>query len=125
MPPSLKILHPTGDPPYPPTEPVRVNSTEPVQIRTSGFDGEISVWVKDYHGLKKKGDGMEYFSEKGREGMTYGIVVRGERTWRIAERSSLLTTLKVVSSNRHQPTISCLETCLRSRSAIAYHGGHQ
>jgi hypothetical protein len=78
MAPSLKILHPTGDPPYPPTEPVRVNSTTPVQIRTSGFDGEISVWVKDYHGLKKKGDGMEYFSEKGREGMTYGIVVRGE-----------------------------------------------
>lgn len=78
MAPSLKILHPTGDPPYPPTEPVRVNSTTPVQIRTSGFLGEISVWVKDYHGLKKKGDGMEYFGEKGREGMTYGIVVRGE-----------------------------------------------
>ena len=122
MPPSLKILHPVGDPPYPPTEPVRVNSTEPVQIRTSGFDGEIAVWVKDYHGLKKKGDGMEYFSEKGREGMTYGIVVRGERSELITEGTKAELAPKAVSSNQHRPTTSCSGMCSRSRFAIACHG---
>ena len=78
MAPVLKILHPEGDTAYPPIQPVVVNSTTPIPIKTKAFDGEISVWVKDYHGLKKKGDGMEYFSEPGREGMTYGIVVRGQ-----------------------------------------------
>lgn len=78
MAPVLKILHPKGDTPYPPVEPVRVNSTKPIPIKTNGFDGEMSVWVKGFHGFENQGDGMEYFSEKGREGMTYGIVVRGK-----------------------------------------------
>ncbi|KAJ9095212.1 hypothetical protein QFC19_007667 [Naganishia cerealis] len=78
MAPVLKILHPEGDAAYPPVEPVHVNSTTPVPITTNAFDGEMSVWVKDYRGLQKKGDGMEYFGERGRESMTYGIVVRDD-----------------------------------------------
>ncbi|KAJ9095829.1 hypothetical protein QFC19_007445 [Naganishia cerealis] len=95
MAPVLKILHPEGDAAYPPVEPVHVNSTTPVPITTNAFDGEMSVWVKDYRGLQKKGDGMEYFGERGRESMTYGIVVRGQH-YPLAESTSRVTEYRHV-----------------------------
>lgn len=78
MSPTLKVLLPKSGSAYPATEPSKVNSSSPTPIDTPHFKGEISVWVKDYNGLQKEGDGNEYFGEPGREGMTYGITVRGE-----------------------------------------------
>lgn len=77
MPTQLKITFPPLGSAYPPSVVGPVNSINPIKIDNPHFKGEISVWIKDYQGLKKKGNGEEYFGEKGREGMTYGIVVRG------------------------------------------------
>jgi hypothetical protein len=55
-----------------------VNSTTPTPLKTPHFEGEVSVWVKDYTGDEKRGEGEEYFGSEGRGGMTYAIVVRGE-----------------------------------------------
>mgnify|MGYP002718908308 CR=1 FL=1 len=75
MPVSLRVLVST-DSAYPPTTPISVNSSSPTRISTGKFEGEISVWVKDFHGEGAGGDGSEYFDK--RSGMTYGIVVRGK-----------------------------------------------
>ena len=63
---------------YPPTQLLPVNSPNPTPLKTPHFEGEVSVWVKDYTGDEKKGEGHEYFDSEGRSGMTYAIVVRGE-----------------------------------------------
>ncbi len=55
-----------------------VNSSHPIPIKTDHFEGEISIWVKDYNGLRKKGDGSEFFNQEGRSSMTYSLVVRGK-----------------------------------------------
>lgn len=62
---------------YPPTQLLPVNSPNPTPLKTPHFEGEVSVWVKDYTGDEKKGEGHEYFDSEGRSGMTYAIVVRG------------------------------------------------
>lgn len=43
-----------------------------------GFEGNVWVFVKDYVGDYKEGDGKEYFENDGRGGMMYGIVVKGK-----------------------------------------------
>ena len=63
---------------YPPSQLLPVNSATPTPLKTPHFEGEVSVWIKDYTGDEKKGDGHEYFESEGRNGMTYAIVVRGE-----------------------------------------------
>jgi hypothetical protein len=75
MPIALRVLV-SGSSAYPPTKPIIVNSSTPTKITTSTFDGEISVWIKDYAGDKSGGDGSAYFFK--RSSMTYGIVVRGK-----------------------------------------------
>ncbi|ODN97946.1 hypothetical protein I350_07583 [Cryptococcus amylolentus CBS 6273] len=78
MAPKLRVLVSTPDSPgYPPTTPIPVNSPSPSPLSTPGFEGHIWVFVKDYSGAHLAGDGAEYFAEEGREGMTYGIVVKG------------------------------------------------
>lgn len=74
MAPSLRVLVST-DSAYPPKTPISVNSTTPTRVSTSTFDGEISIWVKDFHGEGNGGDGGAYFAK--RSTMTYAIVVRG------------------------------------------------
>ncbi|ORY22827.1 hypothetical protein BCR39DRAFT_487597 [Naematelia encephala] len=76
MAPKLRVLVSSATA-YPPSSPITVNSTSPTPIKTDHFDGEISVYIKDYNGDHQGGDGSVYFSSKGRESMTYGIVVRG------------------------------------------------
>ncbi|KAJ9111561.1 hypothetical protein QFC20_002535 [Naganishia adeliensis] len=134
MAPVLKILHPKGDTPYPPVEPVRVNSITPIPIKTNGFDGEMSVWVKGFHGLENQGDGMEYFSEKGREGMTYGIVVRGRflkptsaddilfgNVFEKPIRNSLPWGTSIAMKFINSPTLASMN-CLSIRKARATNG---
>ena len=75
MPIALRVLV-SGQSAYPPTKPIIVNSSTPTKLSTEKFDGEISVWVKDFAGDKAGGDGSEYFGK--RSTMTYGIVVRGK-----------------------------------------------
>lgn len=72
---------------YPPTTECTVNSPTPTPIKTSLFEGDVSVWIKDFVGEKKGGEGGEYFGK--RVGMTYGIVVRGR-----------LALLSVISKSR-------------------------
>ncbi|KAK4684002.1 hypothetical protein P7C73_g6208, partial [Tremellales sp. Uapishka_1] len=75
--PSLRVLI-SSDSAYPPTQVCHVNSPTPTPLKTAHFEGEISVWVKDFSGEGIAGDGHEYFAKgSGRESMTYGIVVRG------------------------------------------------
>ncbi len=78
MAPRLKVLLPSSGTSYPPTRTFPVNSPTPTPLKTADFEGEISVWVKDYHGEEMKGDGHEYFDEEGRNNNTYSIVVRGK-----------------------------------------------
>ena len=75
MAPKLRVLISTSGA-YPPTTECTVNSTTPTPFSTPSFDGDVSVWIKDFTGDNKGGDGHEYFDQ--RPGMTYGIVVRGE-----------------------------------------------
>ncbi|KAL7423607.1 hypothetical protein Q5752_001188 [Cryptotrichosporon argae] len=74
MAPALRVLVSSSSA-YPPTTVVAVNSPEPTPLRTPGFEGSIWVFVKDYSGEKRAGDGAVYFDK--RKDMTYGIVVRG------------------------------------------------
>ncbi|KIR26386.1 hypothetical protein I309_04725 [Cryptococcus deuterogattii LA55] len=76
MGPKLRVLVSSSSA-YPPTAPITVNSSTPTPISTPGFEGNVWVFVKDYAGDHKEGDGKEYFEEDGRGGMTYGIVVKG------------------------------------------------
>lgn len=76
MAPKLRVLVSSSSA-YPPTAPITVNSSTPTPISTPGFEGNVWVFVKDYAGDHKEGDGKEYFEEDGRGGMTYGIVVKG------------------------------------------------
>ncbi|WVF71111.1 hypothetical protein IAT40_005908 [Kwoniella sp. CBS 6097] len=77
MAPRLRVLIPSkGGKGYPPTAPCSVNSAEPTPLSTDGFEGNIWVFVKGYNGDNKAGDGEEYF--KGRDGISYGIVVKGK-----------------------------------------------
>lgn len=78
MAPRLRVLISTPDQAYPPTQLLPVNSNTPTSIKTPGFEGDISVWVKDFTGDEKMGEGEEYFGHEGRKGMTYAIVTRGE-----------------------------------------------
>ncbi|WRT66697.1 uncharacterized protein IL334_003658 [Kwoniella shivajii] len=79
MTPKLRVLIPSnGGKGYPPKTPCPVNSPTPTKIETDGFKGDIWVFVKGYNGELNKGDGKEYFGVKGRESMSYGIVVRGK-----------------------------------------------
>ncbi|WVQ80117.1 hypothetical protein IAT38_002218 [Cryptococcus sp. DSM 104549] len=75
MTPKLRVL--LSDSSGKPTTPCPVNSPSPTPIRTPGFEGDLWVFVKDYAGDEKRGEGKEYFGEEGRGGMTYGIVVKG------------------------------------------------
>ncbi|XAO27376.1 hypothetical protein I312_106229 [Cryptococcus bacillisporus CA1280] len=77
MAPKLRVLVSSSSA-YPPTAPITVNSSTPTPISTPGFEGNVWVFVKDYAGDHKEGDGKEYFEEGGRGGMTYGIVVKGK-----------------------------------------------
>lgn len=78
MAPKLRVLISSSSGAYPPTALCSVNSSTPTRVKTDLFDGEISVFVKGFHGEGASGDGQCYFGQAGREGMTYGIVVRGE-----------------------------------------------
>ena len=71
----VRVSSPTSA--YPPTQLQPVNSPTPTPLKTPHFDGEVSVWVKDFTGDEKKGDGHEYFESDGRGSMTYAIVIRG------------------------------------------------
>ncbi|OXG17580.1 hypothetical protein C367_05068 [Cryptococcus neoformans Ze90-1] len=77
MAPKLRVLVSSSSA-YPPAAPIPVNSTTPTPISTPGFEGNVWVFVKDYAGDHKEGDGKEYFQNDGRGGMTYGIVVKGK-----------------------------------------------
>ncbi len=77
MAPLLKVLLPAEGSAYPPTRTFPVNASTPTRIDTPGFTGSIAVWVKDYNGEERHGDGHEYFRQPGREGNTYAIVVKG------------------------------------------------
>ncbi len=74
MAPKLRVLVSSSSA-YPPTTECTVNSPTPTPIKTDSFEGDISVWIKDFTGDNSGGDGHEYFDK--RPGMTYGIVVRG------------------------------------------------
>jgi hypothetical protein len=75
MPPRLRVLV-SGSSSYPPAATCSVNSPTPTNVKSSNFEGSVSVWVKDYHGEQVGGDGHEYFDI--RKDMTYAIVVNGE-----------------------------------------------
>lgn len=77
MAPVLKVLLPKEGTVYPPTEPVPVNSTTPNHIKNEHFEGDISLWIKDYNGLKDGGESAEFFDKPGRQNMTYALVVKG------------------------------------------------
>ena len=77
MAPKLRVVISSTSSPYPPHQPIDVNSPTPTPLETSSFKGEISVWIKGYEGDHKGGDGDEYFGQESREGMTYAIVIRG------------------------------------------------
>lgn len=81
MAPKLRVLVSTNSA-YPPTTLAHVNADHPTRVKTDKFDGEISVFVKDFTGEGKAGDGEEFFGP--RAGQTYGIIVRGEYTHTIA-----------------------------------------
>ncbi|KAH8084603.1 hypothetical protein HD553DRAFT_311278 [Filobasidium floriforme] len=78
MPVLLKFLLPKPGTTYPPTEPALVNSSTPNKIENEHFEGEISMWIKDYNGLKNGGEEDLYFGQPGREGSTYALVVKGK-----------------------------------------------
>jgi hypothetical protein len=75
MAPKLRVLI-SGSSAYPPTQSCTVNSPHPIPLKGALFDGEIFVWVKDYHGEHVGGDGHEYFDI--RKDMTYAIVIKGD-----------------------------------------------
>ena len=76
MAPKLRVVVSSPSSAYPPTKPLTVNSGTPTPLKTPHFEGDISVWIKNFEGEGKGGDGDEYFSE--RESMTYAIVIKGE-----------------------------------------------
>lgn len=75
MAPKLRVLI-SDSSTYPPTRLCTVNSPDPTRINCSQFEGDISVWVKDYNGEHVGGDGHQYFDI--RNDMTYAVVVNGE-----------------------------------------------
>ncbi|WVW84290.1 hypothetical protein I302_106321 [Kwoniella bestiolae CBS 10118] len=77
MTPKLRVLI-SSDNAYPPTTPCPVNSLKPTRIDTEGFSGDIWVFIRGYNGELKGGEGEGYFGVRGREAMSYGIVVRGK-----------------------------------------------
>jgi len=77
MAPKLRVVISSPTSPYPPHEPIHVNSPNPTPLKTDQFEGEISVWIKGYEGDHKGGEGDEYFNDPERAGMTYAIVIRG------------------------------------------------
>jgi hypothetical protein len=77
MAPKLRVVISSPGSTYPPSKPINVNSRTPTAIKTSSFEGDISVWIKNYEGDHKGGDGDEYFGQADRSGMTYAIVIRG------------------------------------------------
>ncbi|OCF74400.1 hypothetical protein I204_04772 [Kwoniella mangroviensis CBS 8886] len=77
MTPKLRVLI-SSNRSYPSTIPCPVNSATATKLETEHFSGDIWVFIKGYNGDLKKGDGEEYFGAKGREGMSYGIVVKGK-----------------------------------------------
>lgn len=76
MAPQLRVIVSSPSSAYPPSQSLTVNSGTPTPLKTPHFEGDLSVWIKNYEGENKGGDGDEYFSK--RENMTYAIVVRGE-----------------------------------------------
>jgi hypothetical protein len=77
MAPKLRVLISSPSSAYPPSKTISVNSPSPTAIKTPSFEGEISVWIKNYEGDHKGGEGDEYFGQADRSGMTYAIVIRG------------------------------------------------
>lgn len=122
--PRLRILVSTPNQAYPPKQPLGVNSPSPTEIKTPGFEGEMSVWIKDFQGDDKKGEGDEYFGREGRGGMTYAIVIRGMciclLTWLVEgsrESESRGHTVREESGSRWRPRCTVFEleygtTCL-------------
>ncbi|WWC88982.1 uncharacterized protein L201_003897 [Kwoniella dendrophila CBS 6074] len=78
MTPKLRASISSGPEGYPPNKPVQVNSNQPTKFETKGFSGKLWIFIKGYNGDLKQGDGNEYFGVKGREGMSYGIIVKGK-----------------------------------------------
>jgi len=140
MPVLLKFLLPKPGTTYPPTEPSVVNSSTPIKIKNEHFDGEISMWIKDYNGLKNGGEEMHYFGQPGREGSTYAIVVKGESSMDaehflrpfqcfnsvFGHGDLTLPSYDFVrqgnTSNPSPPTIYSSEMSSKNLSEAAYHG---
>jgi hypothetical protein len=77
MAPKLRVVISSPSSSYPPHQSISVNSPKPTPFKTPSFEGEISVWIKNYEGDHKGGEGDEYFNSPDRTGMTYAIVIRG------------------------------------------------
>lgn len=76
MAPRLRVVVSTPSKVYPPSEPMTVNTSKPTPLKTPHFEGEVSVWIKNYEGDHKGGEGGEYFDNE-RGDKTYAIVVKG------------------------------------------------
>jgi hypothetical protein len=105
MPVLLKFLLPKPGTTYPPTEPALVNSSTPNKIENEHFEGEISMWIKDYNGLKNGGEEDLYFGQPGREGSTYALVVKGKSRLSALKNTSF-SDLESVISGKHLGPIS-------------------
>lgn len=75
MAPRLRVVVSSPSKAYPPSKPLTVNSPDPTPIKTDSFEGDVSVWIKNFEGDNKGGEGDEYFSI--RPSCTYAIVLRG------------------------------------------------
>lgn len=88
MAPKLRVLISTNTS-YPPTTLAHVNAEHPVRVQNDKFEGEISVFVKDFTGEGKAGEGDAFFGP--RAGQTYGIIVRGVYGWATPRVADWLT----------------------------------
>lgn len=55
--------------------PVEVNSDVPVHVKSSGFEGQVAVYIKGWADGKQSHS--EYFDHKDRKGITWSIQMQG------------------------------------------------
>jgi len=65
-------------------KPISANKSTGYELKTSTFEGEISVFLKNYMNEDGNTSNADYFDSPSREGCTWSIQVRGAHSLALA-----------------------------------------
>lgn len=59
--------------------PLEINSDIPLHVKSSGFDGQVAVYIKGLADSSGSSTHSPYFDHKDRKGITWSIQLQGRR----------------------------------------------